>query len=204
MREIFYKKVYENFDEIKKEKQMNVKISKFSNNKLQELSNISNSNILINNNLNINTPNNNIMVANDNTNFKQNDIISVSKLMPAKKLNNENSKNETKIHNFKDLEISFFEYFIFIFCQCFKCNFNEKYGKLMKNIYFCVEKKDVIYITRKLIEIEKIKEVLFDKDQLAEFNNINNLIFLESECSQQDKILKFSSNIRGSTRLRLI
>ena len=109
----------------------------------------------------------------ENSNNNNLEVISVSKFKNTKKSENGNAKEESKIHNFKDLEISFFAYFAFLFCQCFQCNFNEKYGKLMKNIYFCVEKNDVIYITRKLLEIEKMKEILFNKEQLAEFNNID-------------------------------
>ena len=216
MREIFYKKVYENYEEVDKGKQTKVKISNPNQNKLHELSNISNSNIQINNNILNNNTNNNLNnnlnnisgmnnAVNDNNNNNNIDVVSVSKFKSDRKSNGNIGKEDAKIiHNFKDLEISIFEYFAFIFCQCFQCNFNDKYGKLMKNIYFCVEKNDVIYITRKLIEIEKIKEILFDKEQLAEFNNIDNLMFLESECNQEEKVKKLSMTNRGSTRLRLI
>ena len=222
MKEIFYKKVYEGFEDEDKGKQINVKLLKPNTNKLTQLSNISNSNIQINQNNNLNlikdvNINNNMNINNNNTNINfshvnnaandivsNNDVISISKFKTNRRSLNGNAKNDLNYPNFKDLDITFCEYFAFLFCSCFQCNFNEKYGNLIKNIHFCIQKNDVIYITKKLIEIEKIKEILFDKDQLAEFNSIDNIMFLESDCENHDKIKKLSSNFKGTNRIRLI
>lgn len=194
MKEIFYKKVYEGFEE-----KGNVKFLKPNTNKLIELSNISNSNIQINHDNNLikdDITNNNLNLTKishvnnaENDNINNNDVISISKYKTRRKSLHVIAKNDVNYQNFKDLNIRFCEYFAFLFCSCFHCNFNEKYGKLIQNIHFCVQ-KNVIYFTKKIIEIEKIKEILFDEDQLAEFNSIDNLMFLESDCDLQNKFRK--------------
>ena len=210
MKEIFYKKVYEGFEDEEKGKQISVKLLKPNTNKLIELSNISNSNIHINHDNNIikdditNTNLNLTKISHvnnaENDNINNNDVISISKFKTRRKSLRGIAKNDANIQNFKDLNITFCEYFAFLFCSCFHFNFNEKYEKLIKNIHFCVQKNDVIYFTKKLIEIDKIKEILFDKDQLAEFNSIDNLMFLESDCDQ-NKVRRLSGNVKGTNRI---
>ncbi|EAR90122.2 transmembrane protein, putative (macronuclear) [Tetrahymena thermophila SB210] len=98
---------------------------------------------------------------------------------------NEEQKTEqsSKINSYQSISYSFFDYFKSIFC--FKKTLNDQKSQLVQNGINQVKKQlDVIYLINKLQEIDKLKSVLLDKDQIKLFDSIPKQITLIASQSQ--------------------
>ena len=134
-----------------------------------------------------------LTLANENFHFKTGQI----NKKVANHFNNttdsQNQRRESKISNFPShlqtdkLKMSYFQYY-FNICRD---NLAKQYKTLLKKGLNQIDHvMDISHIMRKLIEIDILKVVLLDANQISIFNNIPKPTISLSEKNEKDKTLK--------------
>jgi hypothetical protein len=130
-------------------------------------------------------------VSNMNNNHQR-----ISEDLKLKTQNNILEDNELK--RIDKMKFTFFQYVLFCFCGCFlnqtlhirRRNFEELFNFSIK--YF-----DIVEIVRKLHEFERLKYVVFNKEQIAIFNSIaqpSNPLIKSDNLDTLTKRLKFDND----------
>lgn len=126
-------------------------------------------------------------------------IITNIKKINLKKYRTHNHKLDTKSTKKKidkpELQLSFWEKFILLFKNKKKLTakeiiYNEYIDKIKKKI-------DIIELLRKLEEIEKIKNVLFNEKQLLLFNSLSKRCVKLSKTTNNLFLLKYTQNLKN-------
>ena len=104
----------------------------------------------------------------------------------------------------KALNFNIFEYFILNFKQLLSFRLNEKEKLFLKGVEIFETKLDIVCILKKLQEIEKLKIILFNEEQLSLFNLLDKpLIYLEEndkEANRLDSSRKMAHLLKGSDK----
>ncbi|EAS03086.2 transmembrane protein, putative (macronuclear) [Tetrahymena thermophila SB210] len=87
---------------------------------------------------------------------------------PKKKLKNADSIFKKLVRQGKVLKMQFFDYFTF-YLQCFKSIYSEKKKQIKYSKERVKERLDVVYIMQKLVEIDKLKMLVLNEDQIKLF-----------------------------------
>ncbi|KAL4493486.1 hypothetical protein ABPG72_007494 [Tetrahymena utriculariae] len=87
---------------------------------------------------------------------------------PKKKLKSADSIFKKLVRQGKVLKMQFFDYFTF-YLQCFKSIYSEKKKQIKYSKDRVKERLDVVYIMQKLVEIDKLKMLVLNEDQIKLF-----------------------------------
>lgn len=128
---------------------------------------------------------------NDDTSKITKSIIKQSKTMSFKKSKTQNEKmeNAEKFEEFMHennskarIKFSIHEYILFNFKNFFRMKLSEKEKLFLKGVDLYKKEIDIVSILHKLQELEKLKCVLLNQDQLVLFNLLEKpLVYLEDE-----------------------
>ena len=122
----------------------------------------------------------------------------------------EKVKNVEKLQEYMDvssktnmLNFNIIEYMRLQFKRLFKRKITDKEKLFLKGVEIYDKELDIVYILRKLQEIEKIKLIIFDNQQLTLFNILEKpLIFLTHDEEEGRRLSRMSPSQRMTQMLR--
>ena len=96
------------------------------------------------------------------------------------------------------MKFTFFQHFRFMFCNCcLERNLSARKGNFDELFNFTLKYFDIVEIVRKLHEFERMKYVMFNKQQIALFNSISqpsNPLIRSNNLNFVTKRLKFDND----------
>ena len=116
---------------------------------------------------------------------------------------NDFKRSEELTKNFYKLEVGFFEFLKFLFSCICRCQKNPKQKLIEKANKIFMREMDMISILKKIHEVEKLKLIMLNEDQLILFNSLSKpIVFLEDGATTKNKKYEGNSALKMTNYIK--